>query len=52
MGAPSSGLIAENFLQHVEHLHLAHMTHKHSIINYCRYVDDILLIFDSNHTNI
>jgi hypothetical protein len=49
MGAPSSGLIAEIFLQHVEH---SHLIHKHKIINYCRYVADILLIFDSNHTNI
>jgi DNA-directed RNA polymerase subunit H (RpoH/RPB5) len=52
MGAPSSGLIAEIFLQHIEHTHLAHLTHKHRIINYCRYVDDILLLFDSNHTRI
>ena len=52
MGAPSSGLIAEIFLQHIEHLHLAHLTHRHRIINYWRYVDDILLAFDPNHTNI
>ena len=35
MGAPSSGLIAEIFLQHIEPTHLAHLTHKHKIINYC-----------------
>jgi len=52
MGAPSSGLIAEIFLQRIEHKHLPHLTHKHGIINYCRYVNDILLIFDSTHTNI
>jgi len=52
MGAPSSGLIAEMFLQHTEHKHLPHITHKHKIINDCRYVDDILIIFDSAHTNI
>jgi hypothetical protein len=52
MGAPSSGLIAEIFPQHIEHSHLVHLTHKHSIINYFRYVDDILIILDSNHTNI
>jgi len=40
------------FLQHSEHTHLAHLTHKHRIINYCRYVDDILLIHDSTHTSI
>ena len=52
MGAPSSGLIAEIFLQHIEHMHLAHLTQKHRIINYCRYVDDILLIYDSTKTSI
>jgi hypothetical protein len=52
MGAPSSGIIAEIFLQHAENLHLAHLTQKHNIINYFRYVDDILLIFDPNHTDI
>jgi hypothetical protein len=52
MGAPSSDLIAEIFLQHIENLQLTRLTHKHKIINYCRYVDDILLIFDSNHSNI
>jgi len=52
MGAPSSGLIAEIFLQHIEHSHLTHLTQKHKIINYCRYVDDILIIFDTNHSNV
>jgi hypothetical protein len=33
MDAPSSGLIAEIFLQHLEHRHLTHLTHKHHIIN-------------------
>jgi len=49
MGAPSSGLITEIFVQHQEHLHLAH---KHHIINYCRYVEDIFLFFYSNRTSI
>ena len=52
MGAPSSGLITELFLQHTENTHLARLSQKHKIINYFRYVDDILLIFDSNHTYI
>jgi hypothetical protein len=33
MGAPSSSVIAEIFLQHTENIHLAHLTHKHRIIN-------------------
>ena len=52
MGAKSSGLIAEIFLQHKEHSHLTRLTHKHKILNYCRYVHDILLIFNSSHTEI
>ena len=52
MGAPSSGLIPEIFLQHTEQKHLPHITRKHKIINYCRYVDDILIIFYSSHNNI
>jgi hypothetical protein len=52
MYAPSSGLISKLFLQQMEHLHLAHLTTKLKIIDYFRYVDDILLIFDSNHTDI
>jgi S-ribosylhomocysteine lyase LuxS involved in autoinducer biosynthesis len=52
IGAPSSSIIAEIFLQHAENLHLACLTQKHSIINYFCYVDDILLIFDPNLTDI
>ena len=33
------------------HTHLAHLTHKHRIMSYCRYVDDILLILDSTHSS-
>jgi hypothetical protein len=52
MGALSSSVLADIFLQHTEHLHLSRLSEKHSIINYFRYVDDILVVFDPNHTNI
>jgi hypothetical protein len=52
MGAPSSGVLSEIFLQHAEHPHLPRLTQKHKLINYFRYVDDILLIYDSLHTHI
>ena len=52
MGASSSRLIAELFLRHMEHTHLARLSHKHGIIDYFRYVDDILLIFDPTLTDI
>ena len=52
MGVPLSGLIPELFLQQMEHVHLTHLSIKHKIIEYFRYVDDILLNFYSNHTDI
>jgi len=32
MGTPTSGLIAEFFLQNLENIHLAHLTEKHKIV--------------------
>ena len=52
MGAPSSGLISEIFLQQMEHRRLTRLSTKHKIIEYVRYVDDILIIYDSNHADI
>jgi len=34
MGTPTSGLIAEFFLQNLENTHLAHLTEKHKITRY------------------
>jgi len=52
MGAPSSGIISEIFLQHFEHSHLPCLAHKHKLVKYFRYVNDVLLIFDTQHTDI
>jgi DNA-directed RNA polymerase subunit H (RpoH/RPB5) len=52
MGPPSSSTLSEIFLQRIKHLNVTHLTQKHKIINYFWYVDDILLIFDVNRTNI
>jgi hypothetical protein len=49
MGAPSSSILSEIFLQHIEHIHPPILARKHKFINYFRYVDDILLIYDSPH---
>jgi hypothetical protein len=51
LGAPTSGIIAEFFLQHLEDTHLTHLSKKHNIAAYLCYVDDILLIYDSHHTD-
>ena len=52
MGAPTSGKIAEFFLQSLEDTHLTHLSIKHKIARYFRYVDDILIIYDPNHTDV
>ena len=52
MGAPSSSIIFELFLQYLEQTKLPHIAQKLKLVNYFRYVDDILIIFDSQHTDI
>jgi hypothetical protein len=52
MGAPSSGIISKDFLQHFEQSHLPHLAPKHKLVKYLRYVDDVLLIYDAQHTDI
>jgi len=52
MGAPTACLIAEFFLHNLENTHLAHLIEKRKFTEYFRYVDDILLIYDPDHTNI
>ena len=36
----------------MEHTHLPGLAEKHKLVNYFRFVDDILIIYDSQHTNI
>jgi len=52
MGAPTSGIIVEFSLQKLEDAHLTHLSNKHKIFRYFRYVDDILILCYSNHTDI
>jgi len=52
MGAPSSTILSKIFLQHIEHTHFPYLAQKDKFINYFRYVDGILLIYDSHLTNI
>ena len=51
MGAPSSSILSEIFLQHSEYSHIPNLSEKHNIIQYYRYVDDILILYDSDHTD-
>ena len=52
MGTPSSGLIAEFFLQNLENKHLTQISNKHNFTAYFQYVGDILVIYDSCNTDI
>jgi hypothetical protein len=52
MGAPTSAILAETYLQHMEHMQIYPILIKQHIIGYFRYVDDILVIYDQNKTNI
>jgi hypothetical protein len=47
MGSPISNAIAEIFLQHIENTHLKQLLDTKNIIFYTRYVDDILMIYDT-----
>ena len=47
MGSPLSGLIAEMFLQNYEDTNIKHLLDTKNIVFYIRYVDDILIIFDT-----
>jgi hypothetical protein len=47
MGSPLSGIIAEIFLQHYEDTNIKHLLDTKNIAFYTRYVDDILIIFDT-----
>jgi hypothetical protein len=49
MGAPTSAIIAETFI-HLEHNELIKILNKHQIIDYHRYVDDILILYNENNT--
>jgi hypothetical protein len=51
MESPASSLISEIFLQKLEHTKLPHTARKLNLIDYFRYVDDILIVYDTQYTN-
>jgi hypothetical protein len=52
MGAPTSAITAEAYLQSIQHNQIYNLLIKYKIIGYFRYVDDILIIYDQNKTHI
>jgi hypothetical protein len=52
MGAPTSAVISEAYIQNMECKQIFPILVKHQLIGYFRYVDDILIIYDQAKTNI
>ena len=50
MGSPISGTIAEIFLQHLEHIRIRPLIDSKQILFYTRYIDDNLIIYDTEST--
>jgi len=51
MGSSISGTIAGTFLQHLEHIHLRPLLDSKQILFHAHYIDDILIIYDTESTN-
>jgi len=52
MGSPISSLIAQIFLQHYDDRSIGQLLDTKSIALYVRYIDDILVIFDTTKINL
>jgi hypothetical protein len=52
MGAPTSTIFSEIYLQYIEHMFIYDILIQNNIRGYFRYVDDILLIYDVELTDI
>jgi len=46
MGAPTSPILSEIYLQNMEHSHLYTRLTENKILGYFRYVEDILIIYN------
>jgi hypothetical protein len=52
MGAPTSSIFSEIYLQWLENTKMVDLLIKHKIEGYFRYVDDILIVYREDKTNI
>jgi hypothetical protein len=50
MGVHTSAILAEIFIQHLEHNDILKILQKHHILDYYWYVDDILIIYNEDYT--
>jgi hypothetical protein len=47
MGAPTSAILSEMYLQYIEHMFIYDILNQNSIQEYFRYVDNLLIIYDT-----
>jgi len=52
MGASTSSILSEVYLQRMENTTIHELLKKHRIEGYFRYVDDILVVYNDDNTNI
>jgi len=52
MGATTSSIVSEIYLQYVEHTNIVEVLNQHKILGYFRYVDDFLIVYDNTDTNL
>jgi hypothetical protein len=52
MGAPTSALFSKIYFQYTEHNKIYNLLQENHVIGYYRYVDDILIIYNTNNTKI
>jgi hypothetical protein len=52
MGAPTSSILSEVFLQNLEHNSICKILVDNKVMAYFRYVDDILIVYDKQQTDI
>jgi len=52
MGTPASSILSEVYLQHMENTTIHELLKKHRIEGYFRYIDDILIVYNDDNTNI
>ena len=52
MGAPTSSILSEVYLQYLENTTIYELLIKHKVEGYFRYVDDVLVIYKDDKTNI
>jgi hypothetical protein len=52
MGATTSSIVSEIYLQYVEHTNIVQVLNQHKILGYFLYVDDFLLVCDNTDIDI